>query len=150
MGLLEKINSPKDLKKLIPEMLPTLAQDIRDKMVETVSKTGGHLASSLGAVDLTIALHYVFDSPKDKIIFDVGHQAYAHKMLTGRKDRFDSLRQYKGLSGFPKRSESEHDVFGTAHSSTSISAALGMAVADSLNGDRQAWHIAVILSLIHI
>lgn len=144
MGLLDKINSPEDLKRLIPEMLPTVAQGLRDKMVETVSKTGGHLASSLGAVDLTVALHYVFDSPKDKIIFDVGHQAYAHKMLTGRKDRFDTLRQFKGLSGFPKRCESEHDAFGTAHSSTSISAALGMAVAAQLNGDKESWHIAVI------
>lgn len=144
MGLFDKINSPEDLKRLIPEMLPTVAHDIREKMVESVSKTGGHLASSLGAVDLTVALHYVFDSPKDKIIFDVGHQAYAHKMLTGRKDRFDTLRQYHGLSGFPKRCESEHDAFGTAHSSTSISAALGMAVAAALNGDKEAWHIAVI------
>lgn len=144
MGLLDKINSPEDLKRLIPEMLPTIAQDLRDRMVEAVSKTGGHLASSLGAVDLTVALHYVFDSPKDKIIFDVGHQAYAHKMLTGRKDRFDTLRQFKGLSGFPKRCESEHDAFGTAHSSTSISAALGMAVAAKLNGDKESWHIAVI------
>lgn len=144
MGLFDKINSPEDLKRLIPEMLPTVAHDIREKMVESVSKTGGHLASSLGAVDLTVALHYVFDSPKDKIIFDVGHQAYAHKMLTGRKDRFDTLRQYHGLSGFPKRCESEHDPFGTAHSSTSISAALGMAVAAALNGDKEAWHIAVI------
>ena len=144
MALLDRINSPADLKKLIVEMLPALAQEIRDFMVEKVSKTGGHLASSLGAVDLTIALHYVFDSPKDKIVFDVGHQAYAHKILTGRRDRFDTLRQYKGLSGFPKRNESEHDSFGTAHSSTSISAALGMAVADALRGDKEAWHIAVI------
>lgn len=144
MRLLNRIHSPKDLKKLSVPMLPTLAREIREYMVESVSKTGGHLASSLGAVDLTVALHYVFNSPRDKIIFDVGHQAYAHKMITGRLDQFKTLRQYKGLSGFPKRGESEHDAFGTAHSSTSISAALGMAVADALNGDKDAWHIAVI------
>ena len=144
MRLLNRIHSPKDLKKLSVPMLPTLAREIREYMVDSVSKTGGHLASSLGSVDLTIALHYVFNSPRDKIIFDVGHQAYAHKMLTGRLDQFKTLRQYKGLSGFPKRGESEHDAFGTAHSSTSISAALGMAVADAMNGDKEAWHIAVI------
>lgn len=144
MRLLNRIQSPKDLKKLSVPMLPTLAREIREFMVESVSKTGGHLASSLGAVDLTVALHYVFNSPRDKIIFDVGHQAYAHKMLTGRLNRFGTLRRYKGLSGFPKPAESEHDAFGTAHSSTSISAALGMAVADAMNGDKDAWHIAVI------
>lgn len=144
MRLLKRIHSPADLKKLSVAMLPTLASEIRDFMVESVSKTGGHLASSLGAVELTLALHYVFNSPRDKIIFDVGHQAYAHKMLTGRQDQFKTLRQYKGLSGFPKRGESEHDAFGTAHSSTSISAALGMAVADAMRGDKEAWHIAVI------
>ena len=144
MRLLNRIHSPKDLKKLSVPMLPTLAREIREFMVDSVSKTGGHLASSLGAVDLTLALHYVFNSPYDKIIFDVGHQAYAHKMLTGRMDQFKTLRQYHGLSGFPKRGESEHDAFGTAHSSTSISAALGMAVADAMNGEKDAWHIAVI------
>ena len=144
MALLENIMSPADVKALSVEKLPTLAQEIRDYMVEAVSKTGGHLASSLGAVELTLALHYVFDSPKDKIVWDVGHQAYAHKMLTGRKDQFDRLRMHGGLSGFPKRGESEHDAFGTAHSSTSISAALGMAVAARLMGDHDSWHIAVI------
>ena len=144
MRLLNRIHSPTDLKKLSVPMLPTLAREIREFMVESVARTGGHLASSLGAVDLTVALHYVFNSPRDKIIFDVGHQAYAHKMITGRMDQFKTLRQYKGLSGFPKRGESEHDAFGTAHSSTSISAALGMAVADAMNGDHDAWHIAVI------
>ena len=144
MALLENIMSPADVKALSVEKLPTLAQEIRDYMVEAVSKTGGHLASSLGAVELTLALHYVFDSPKDKIVWDVGHQAYAHKMLTGRKDQFDRLRMHGGLSGFPKRGESEHDAFGTAHSSTSISAALGMAVAARLMGDHGSWHIAVI------
>lgn len=144
MRLLNRIHSPIDLKKLSVPMLPTLAREIREFMVDSVSKTGGHLASSLGAVELTLALHYVFNSPRDKIIFDVGHQAYAHKMITGRLDQFKTLRQYKGLSGFPKRGESEHDAFGTAHSSTSVSAALGMAVADAMSGDKDAWHIAVI------
>lgn len=144
MALLENIMSPADVKALSVEKLPTLAQEIRDYMVNAVSQTGGHLASSLGAVELTLALHYVFDSPKDKIVWDVGHQAYAHKMVTGRKDQFDRLRMHGGLSGFPKRDESEHDAFGTAHSSTSISAALGMAVAARLTGDHDAWHIAVI------
>ncbi|MBR5458672.1 MAG: 1-deoxy-D-xylulose-5-phosphate synthase [Burkholderiaceae bacterium] len=144
MALLENIMSPADVKALSVEKLPTLAQEIRDYMVNAVSQTGGHLASSLGAVELTLALHYVFDSPKDKIVWDVGHQAYALKMLTGRKDQFDRLRMHGGLSGFPKRGESEHDAFGTAHSSTSISAALGMAVAARLTGDHDAWHIAVI------
>ena len=144
MALLENIMSPADVKALSVEKLPTLAQEIRDYMVNAVSQTGGHLASSLGAVELTLALHYVFDSPKDKIVWDVGHQAYAHKMVTGRKDQFDRLRIHGGLSGFPKRGESEHDAFGTAHSSTSISAALGMAVAARLTGDHDSWHIAVI------
>ncbi len=144
MGLIDRIHCPQDLKELHPKMLTSLAHSLRELMVQSVSKTGGHLASSLGAVDLTVALHYVFDSPRDKIIFDVGHQAYAHKMLTGRRERFDTLRQYQGLSGFPKRNESEHDAFGTAHSSTSISAALGMAIAARNAGDTESWHIAVI------
>ncbi|MBQ5766752.1 MAG: 1-deoxy-D-xylulose-5-phosphate synthase [Burkholderiaceae bacterium] len=144
MALLENIMSPADVKALSVEKLPALAQEIRDYMVKAVSQTGGHLASSLGAVELTLALHYVFDSPNDKIVWDVGHQAYAHKMVTGRRDRFDRLRMHEGLSGFPKRNESEHDAFGTAHSSTSISAALGMAVAARLQGDTDSWHIAVI------
>ena len=127
--LLDSINSPQELKKLAPELLPQLAQEIREKIIATVSKTGGHLAPSLGTVELTIALHYVFDCPKDKIVWDVGHQAYAHKLLTGRRDRFETLRQFGGLSGFPKRNESPYDAFDTGHSSTSISAALGLAAA---------------------
>jgi 1-deoxy-D-xylulose-5-phosphate synthase len=134
--LLEKINSPADLKKLKPEQLPALAEEVRQFLLETLSTTGGHLGSNLGTVELTIALHYCFDSPNDKIIWDVGHQAYTHKILTGRRDRFATLRQYKGLSGFPKRSESEHDAFGVGHSSTSISAGLGMAAAAGLSGTR--------------
>ncbi|MBI4643239.1 MAG: 1-deoxy-D-xylulose-5-phosphate synthase [Deltaproteobacteria bacterium] len=130
--LLDTIKSPQDLKKLSPELLAPLAQEVREVIVSTVSHTGGHLAPSLGTVELTIALHYVFDSPRDKIIWDVGHQAYTHKILTGRLDRFHTLRQYQGLSGFPKRSESPHDAFDTGHSSTSISAGLGMASARCL------------------
>ncbi|MBT1070270.1 1-deoxy-D-xylulose-5-phosphate synthase [Geobacter chapellei] len=133
---LSHIDSPADLKKLKPEQLPALAEEIRHFLLQTVSETGGHLGSNLGTVELSIALHYCFDSPNDKIIWDVGHQAYTHKILTGRRDRFNTQRQYKGLSGFPKRSESEHDAFGVGHSSTSISAGLGMAAAASLAGTR--------------
>jgi 1-deoxy-D-xylulose-5-phosphate synthase len=134
--LLESINNPADLKKLKPEQLPLLADEVRQFLLETVSNTGGHLGSNLGTVELTIALHYCFDSPNDKIIWDVGHQAYTHKVLTGRRDAFHTQRQYKGLSGFPKRSESEHDAFGVGHASTSISAALGMAAAADLAGTK--------------
>lgn len=141
--LLESINGPKDLKKLSPQQLPQLAEEVRQFLLETVSSTGGHLGSNLGTVELSIALHYCFDSPNDKIVWDVGHQAYTHKILTGRRDTFHTQRQYKGLSGFPKRSESEHDAFGVGHASTSISAALGMAVAADLAGTRNQ-SIAVI------
>jgi len=134
--LLATINSPQDLKKLPPELLPQLAREIRDKIIATVSKTGGHLAPSLGVVELTIALHYVFNTPRDKIIWDVGHQAYAHKLLTGRQARFHTLRQYGGISGFPKRAESPYDSLDTGHSSTSISAALGMACGRCLKRER--------------
>jgi 1-deoxy-D-xylulose-5-phosphate synthase len=134
--LLEAINSPSDLKKLKPEQLPALAIEVRKFLLETVSATGGHLGSNLGTVELSIALHYCFDSPSDKIIWDVGHQAYTHKILTGRRDCFHTQRQYKGISGFPKRCESEHDAFGVGHSSTSLSAGLGMAAAASLDGKR--------------
>ena len=132
MALLDSINSPDDLKQLTQAELPNLAKELRARIVEVVSASGGHLASSLGAVELTIALHYVFDSPRDKIIWDVGHQAYAHKILTGRGDRFDSLRQHGGISGFTRMSESPYDAFSTGHSSTSISAALGVASAKQL------------------
>ena len=135
MKILENINSPKDLKNLKLDQLPQLASEIRELIIETVSKTGGHLAPSLGATDLAIAIHYVFDSPNDKIIWDVGHQAYAHKILTGRKDKFKTLRTHNGISGFPRRCESEHDCFGVGHSSTSISAALGFAAARDLRHD---------------
>ncbi len=131
---LGKINSPSDLKKLKIAELPALAAELRLFLLETVSLTGGHLGSNLGAVELAIALHYSFDSPADKIVWDVGHQAYTHKILTGRRESFSTLRQYKGISGFPKRSESVHDAFGVGHASTSISAALGMAVAADISG----------------
>lgn len=134
-SLLSQIQSPAELKKLDKDQLPQLAQELRDQIVSTVASNGGHLGSSLGVVELTIALHRVFDSPNDKIIWDVGHQAYAHKLLTGRSGEFSTLRQLNGVSGFPKRSESEHDVFGVGHSSTSISAALGMAAAGDISGD---------------
>ncbi len=132
--LLDKINGPDDLKKLKTEELITLAAELREIVLETVAKTGGHLASNLGCVELTLALHYCFNSPQDHIIWDVGHQAYIHKIITGRREQFHTQRQYGGISGFPKRSESPHDAFGTGHSSTSISAALGMAVARDLKG----------------
>ncbi len=135
--LLETINSPADIKKLSPDQLPQLAQEIREFIIKTVACTGGHLAPSLGVVELTIALHYLFDSPRDRIIWDVGHQAYAHKILTGRRDIFHTLRQSGGISGFPKRAESPHDAFDTGHSSTSISAALGMAVGKGLKNERR-------------
>jgi 1-deoxy-D-xylulose-5-phosphate synthase len=129
MNLLDKINSPKDLKKLSRSELVTLCDEMRDFIIESVSKTGGHLSSNLGVIELTVALHYVFDCPQDKFIWDVGHQTYPHKILTGRKKKMGSLRALDGISGFPKISESAYDIFGTGHSSTSISAALGMAEA---------------------
>ena len=134
-SLLDKINSPADLRQLAPVVLEQLATEIREKLVAVVSTNGGHLASNLGVVELSIALHRVFNSPEDKIIWDVGHQSYVHKLLTGRKDRFNTLRQYGGLSGYTSRSESEYDPFGAGHASTSVSAALGIAVARDLSGD---------------
>jgi len=135
-NLLDRINSPADLKKLKIEELELLCGEIRKRIIETVSKTGGHLAPSLGVVELTVAVHYVFDAPNDKIIWDVGHQAYAHKLITSRRDRFHTLRTYGGISGFPKRDESPYDTFDTGHSSTSISAGLGIATAKALKGEK--------------
>lgn len=132
---LENINSPNDIKKLDVSELNQLAQEIRDYLIEVTSKNGGHLAPNLGVVELTLALHKVFSTPNDKLIFDVGHQAYVHKIITGRREWFKTLRTYGGMSGFPKRSESEHDAFGAGHSSTSVSAAVGMAVARDLQGE---------------
>ncbi len=136
-SLLSTIDSPLDLKRLPEERLPELAADIRREIIETVAKVGGHLAPSLGVVELTLAIHYVFDTPDDKLIWDVGHQCYAHKLLTGRRRYFKTIRQYKGLSGFPKRSESAYDTFDTGHSSTSISAGLGIACAKDLLKDKK-------------
>ena len=133
--ILNQVNSPNDLKRLNIQQLTVVCEEIRNFLVEHVSKTGGHLASNLGIVELTVALHYVFNSPIDRIIWDVGHQSYIHKILTGRKDKFDSLRQLGGISGFPKRCESMHDAFDTGHSSTSISASLGIAKARDLMGE---------------
>ena len=133
-ALLESVNSPQDLRSLPRQKLNDLAGELRGFVLDTVSKTGGHLSSNLGTVELTVALHYVFNTPDDRIVWDVGHQTYPHKILTGRRDRMSTLRQLDGVSGFPVRSESEFDAFGTAHSSTSISAALGMAMASKLQG----------------
>ena len=132
--LIEKIDSPKDLKKRSLEDLPKIAQELREEIIQVVSKTGGHLGASLGTVELTLALHYVFDTPTDKIVWDVGHQAYSHKIITGRREAFKTQRQKDGISGFPRRSESEYDTFGVGHASTSISAALGMAAARDIAG----------------
>lgn len=134
--ILEKIDSPKDLKALSLKELELLAGEIRQKIVETVAKRGGHLAPNLGAVELTLALHYVFNAPRDKIIWDVGHQSYAHKLITGRRDKFHTLRTYGGISGFPKRHESPYDTFDTGHSSTSISVGLGIATAKAHRGEK--------------
>lgn len=141
--LLNSIHSPADMKGLDRRSLKQLADELRGFVLQSVSRTGGHLSSNLGTVELTVALHYVYDTPHDRIIWDVGHQSYPHKILTGRKEQMSGLRQFGGISGFPKRSESEYDAFGTAHSSTSISAALGMAVA-SRNAGVSRQHIAVI------
>lgn len=140
---LSKINNPADLKKLKQEDLPEFSEELRNFIIDVVSVKGGHFSSSLGVVELTVALHYVFDTPKDQIVWDVGHQAYGHKILTERRKQFHTNRQLHGISGFPKRSESEYDTFGVGHSSTSISAALGMAVANKYNGN-DTKHIAVI------
>jgi 1-deoxy-D-xylulose-5-phosphate synthase len=142
--ILDTITSPQQLRKLQLADLPLLASELRDFIIDVVSSKEGHLGASLGVVELTIALHYVLNTPEDRLIWDVGHQAYGHKILTGRKDIFETNRQLDGLSGFPKREESEYDTFGTGHSSTSISAILGMAIASKLKGDTKRQHVAVI------
>src|SRR3954465_9888839 len=141
--LLDTVNLPADLRALSKEELPQLADELRQETISAVSVTGGHLGAGLGVVELAGALHYVFDTPRDKLVWDVGHQAYPHKIVTGRRDRIRTLRQGGGLSGFTKRSESEYDPFGAAHSSTSISAALGFAIAKKL-ADTPGRAIAVI------
>ncbi|NBW04180.1 MAG: 1-deoxy-D-xylulose-5-phosphate synthase, partial [Cytophagia bacterium] len=143
-NLLSNINSTSDLRLLDEGQLPQLAQELRDFIIDIVAVKEGHLGASLGVIELTIALHYVFDTPNDLLVWDVGHQAYGHKILTGRRENFHTNRQLNGISGFPKRSESNYDTFGVGHSSTSISAALGMAIASNLKGDFNKQHIAVI------
>lgn len=142
--LLSKIDSPADLKKVSQEEILQVCNELRQYIIDNVSMYGGHFGASLGVVELTVALHYVFNTPDDMLVWDVGHQAYGHKILTGRRDNFHTNRRYKGLSGFPKRKESEYDAFGVGHSSTSISAALGMAVASAYKGEKERQHIAVI------
>ena len=135
--LLESIHSPADLRRLTRLELKSVARELREFLLQSVGKTGGHLSSNLGTVELTIALHAVYNTPEDRLVWDVGHQTYPHKILTGRRERFHTLRQLGGLSGFPRRDESEYDTFGTAHSSTSISAALGMALGAQLKGENR-------------
>jgi 1-deoxy-D-xylulose-5-phosphate synthase len=142
--LLHSVDNPKDLRRLAEKELPQLSRELRDFIIAVVASKEGHLGASLGVAELTIALHYVFNTPEDLLIWDVGHQAYGHKILTDRRARFHTNRQFGGLSGFPKIKESEYDAFGVGHSSTSISAALGMAIASRLKGDLDKHHIAVI------
>ena len=142
--LLQQINSPADLKKFSKDQLLQITDELRQYIIDVVSVHGGHFGASLGVVELSVALHYVFNTPYDQLVWDVGHQAYGHKILTGRRDNFHTNRKYKGLSGFPKRSESVYDAFGVGHSSTSISAVLGMAMASNLKGNFDKQHIAVI------
>ncbi len=144
MDILDKINTPEDLKKVPEDALIQLCNEIRRKIIDDCAENPGHLGASLGVVELTVALHYVLNTPYDNLIWDVGHQSYAHKILTGRKEQFKNKRQLGGISGFPKMSESEYDSFGTGHSSTSISAALGMAIAADLNGEEGRQSVAVI------
>ena len=143
-ALLDEIDVPSDLRNLKENDLPLLARELREELINIVSKTGGHLGAGLGVIELTIALHYIFDTPDDRIIWDVGHQAYSHKLLTGRNTDFETNRQWGGISGFPSRSESPHDAFGTGHAGTSISAALGMALSAQLLEKNEPHYIAVI------
>ena len=143
-SILKNIDSPKDLRKLTNKELPLLARELRNFIIDILSTKEGHLGASLGVAELTIALHYVFDTPNDLLVWDVGHQAYGHKILTGRKDIFHTNRQLGGISGFPKITESNYDAFGVGHSSTSISAVLGMAIASNLKCENEKQHIAVI------
>lgn len=142
--LLKHINSPDELKQLGKDQLIEVCNELRQYIVDVVSVYGGHFGASLGVVELTVALHFVFNTPYDQLVWDVGHQAYGHKILTGRRDIFPTNRKYGGLSGFPKRTESEYDTFGVGHSSTSISAALGMAMASQYKGETDRQHVAII------
>src|ERR1700742_4986722 len=143
-NLLQKIKYPADLKEVTEDQLEQVCQELRQYIIDVVSVNGGHFAASLGVVELTVALHYIFNTPYDQLVWDVGHQAYGHKILTGRREDFHTNRVYKGISGFPKRAESVYDTFGVGHSSTSISAALGMAVASQYKGETDRQHVAVI------
>lgn len=143
-NFLDHIKSPADLRGYSPDQLPLIADELRSFILDVVATKPGHLGASLGVVELTVALHYLFNTPDDKLVWDVGHQAYGHKILTGRKDRFSTLRQWNGISGFPVREESEYDTFGTGHASTSLSATIGMAVASSIKGEKDRKHIAVV------
>src|SRR5476649_672541 len=143
-ALLETINIPADLRKLKESDLNEVVKELRQFIVDIVSVHGGHFGASLGVVELTVALHYIFNTPYDQLVWDVGHQAYGHKILTGRRDEFYTNRKYNGIAGFPKRSESEYDTFGVGHSSTSISAALGMAQASLMKGETTRQHLAII------
>src|ERR687886_969230 len=143
MNLLEQINSPEDLRRLRPEQLQAVADEIRQYIIETMSRIGGHTGASLGAVELAVALHYAFNTPEDRVVWDVGHQAYAHKILTGRRDDLPTIKQYGGLSGFLRRDESLYDTFGAGHASTSISAALGMAIARDRKGEKH--HVCAVI-----
>src|ERR1700710_1317233 len=143
--LLDRVSVPSDMRNFSGEQLAQLAEELRAETVDTVSVTGGHLGAALGVIELTVAIHAVFDTPSDRLIWDVGHQAYPHKILTGRRDRIRTLRQPGGLSGFTRRSESEYDPFGAAHSSTSISAGLGMSVARDLKGDNRDQQIICLI-----
>src|SRR3954463_8458667 len=143
MSLLETINGPADLRRLAPDQLQSVADEIRQYILETMSRVGGHTGASLGAVELAVALHYAFDTPRDRLVWDVGHQAYAHKILTGRREQLSTVKQYGGISGFLRRDESEYDTFGAGHASTSLSAALGMAIArDEKNEDH---HVVAVI-----
>src|SRR6266436_4163904 len=143
MKLLEQINSPSDLRRLQPDQLPAVADEIRTYILETMSRVGGHTGASLGAVELAVALHYAFDTPRDRLVWDVGHQAYAHKILTGRREQLPTVKQYGGISGFLRRDESEYDTFGAGHASTSLSAALGMAIARDKKGED--YHVVALI-----
>src|SRR5678809_1593612 len=143
-ALLHSINNPDDLKKIPREKLYQVCDELRQYIIDVVSVHGGHFAASLGVVELTVALHYIYNTPYDQLVWDVGHQAYGHKILTGRRDNFPTNRKYNGLSGFPKRSESQYDTFGVGHSSTSVSAALGMAMAAKYKGETDRKVVAVI------
>src|SRR5437870_12988845 len=138
MEILQQINSPSELRRLRPDQLPQLAEEIRQYILETMSRVGGHTGASLGAIELAVALHYAFDTPHDRLVWDVGHQAYAHNILTWRRNQLPTVKQYGGISGFLRRDESEYDTFGAGHASTSLSAALGMAIARDRNGDAHA------------